>query len=303
MRAIITADWHLREDKPRCRTDEDWRGTQEAAMKGIADAANAAGVPVVIVGDLFHRPTVPSWIISAFLRFAFSVKSGVYVLAGNHDLLYHSIENLNASSFGVLAALYGSGVVRHPSELGYAAHFGGVHETGPEGDPSVYFLHRLIFPSAGSIPPNVKAQTASELVEEVLKDFPGVRWIFTGDYHQKFIWEEPNPAGRGIIHVVNPGSLLRQAADQKEYAPGAYLVDTEAETVEEITLKADSFADLVTDEYLRTEEEREDRIASFVESVRSSGTVSLDFLANVENRLGTVEDPAVKNMILSLIGG
>ena len=39
MNVIITADWHLRKDKPRCRLDEDWFGTQKKVIQFIFDKA------------------------------------------------------------------------------------------------------------------------------------------------------------------------------------------------------------------------------------------------------------------------
>ena len=35
MKLIVTADWHLRATRPRCRTDENWIETQRNALVQI----------------------------------------------------------------------------------------------------------------------------------------------------------------------------------------------------------------------------------------------------------------------------
>ena len=90
MRFIACADLHLRQDKPRCRQDEDWLGFQESRLNIIAEYANENDCPIFIAGDLFNKPIVSEEIINMFIDFCKKVNNGVYAIAGNHDLLYHS---------------------------------------------------------------------------------------------------------------------------------------------------------------------------------------------------------------------
>ena len=39
MRFILTADWHIRATKPRCRKDENWMETQRNALNQIFEIA------------------------------------------------------------------------------------------------------------------------------------------------------------------------------------------------------------------------------------------------------------------------
>ena len=112
MKMLITADWHLRADRPRCRTDEDWMQTQENTLRQIADYANEYGVPVVIIGDLVNTPQVTDRVKSMFLKFCNQIQERVYLLAGNHDLPYHSWENRESSTFGILDELMERGGVQ-----------------------------------------------------------------------------------------------------------------------------------------------------------------------------------------------
>ena len=40
MRAIITADWHIRATRPRCRIDDDWILTQKRALNQVFEIAD-----------------------------------------------------------------------------------------------------------------------------------------------------------------------------------------------------------------------------------------------------------------------
>ena len=288
MKALITADWHLRADRPRCRTDEDWIRTQGEILAAIVEAANTRGCPVCAIGDLFHSPQVPSRILGLALSVVFSVHYGLYVIAGQHDLPYHNWDNVGTASFGILRILQDAEHVHHLHDLGRAAHFG-QEIAGPEN--GIVFVHQLTFPDVKDMPPNVDAMTAAETLDA----HPGARWIFTGDYHRAFHYEHN---GR---HVVNPGCITRQAADFKDYQPRVCYVDTEVGTVEWIDLP--DVSPVVVDEYLRDEQAREDRITAFVESVRNSGTMSLDFLGNLNAAIQANPDlePGVVRTIHNLI--
>jgi exonuclease SbcD len=288
MKLLITGDLHLRADKPRCRLDEDWEITQTSALREIVKYANANDTDLCIVGDVFHTPVVPPWVTIMFLRYILKVKKHVYIMAGNHDLPYHSWKNVNNSTFGIIWSILSVGKIRAMSDLGTAANFGEDLEIGDGGNPNLLFLHTLVFPSAKDMPPNTDAKTAPELLAE----YPGYEWIFTGDYHQGFHYEKN---GR---HVVNPGCILRQAADLKDYQPGVLFVDTDEAICERLIIH--DTEEMVTDVYLKSDKERKDRIEAFVESVRVSGPVSLDFKTNLQKGMKELE-PDVVDMIETLL--
>jgi len=268
MKSIITADLHLRPDRPRCRIDDDWLGFQEATIKFIVEEANKRNCLLSIIGDVFGKesPNVPNYITAMFLRYMLQVKKGVRLLAGNHDLPYHSWENVNSSSFGIVNSIIGD-KIKYFDDLGSWAHF---NEEPESPDQEIQFLHRLVFENLKSLPPNVKACTAQDLLNE----FPNAKWIFTGDMHKHFHYEKK---GR---HVINPGCIIRQASDFINYKPIIYYVDTEKNIVEEIELP-DVNIKLVDDSYIKIEEERENRVGAFVEGVKKSGKISLSFIDNI----------------------
>ena len=54
MKLIITADWHIRATRPRCRIDNDWLETQRKALRQVLEISDKKGAPIMVVGDLFH---------------------------------------------------------------------------------------------------------------------------------------------------------------------------------------------------------------------------------------------------------
>jgi len=269
---ICTADWHLRSDRPRCRLDEDWFAFQEGIVEWIVETANNYNCGIKIIGDIFDTPNVPANVIAMFLRQISKCKEGTQFIAGNHDLPYHSIDNLSNSAIGIVyeAAQHHSKIY-HGMTCGLWLDFGekekGLERTG------LVFTHRLVFENSKTIPPNVHAITAAELLEE----YPNAKWIFTGDNHHAFHYEKK---GR---HVVNSGCITRQASDFIEYQPIIYYVDTDENIVEAIPIP-DTGA-MVTDAYIQEANAREDRIGAFVEGVKKNGKISLSFTDNIEAAL------------------
>lgn len=296
MKLIVTADWHLRADRPRCRTDIDWIGHQEYVLTQIADIANGEGASVAIVGDIFDTPKVTQRIEVMFLDFCDKVRNNVYVIAGNHDLPYHSWKNVDNSSFGVI---WKSGKVKHLNEIGIASHFG-EEETGANTD--ILFKHILTFPDKESMPPNVNAISAEELAIE----YSECNFIFIGDYHSYFFKKFTfNLFDNKVfeVHVINSGCITRQAADYKLYIPRIVLYEHGIATDKVITYELDDGGNnVITDEYLREAENREDRISAFVDAIKIKGEISLDFKKNIDLELRSVDfDKSLRDIILEFM--
>ncbi len=276
MKGVITADWHLRATMPRCRTDKDWYNTQEKALNQILDFANEKKCPIFVVGDIFHTVGDTSfYCVSMVQKIAKKCREGLYILAGNHDLPYHSTENINRSAVGVL--LRSKGILKikdYFQSIEYEDVSAGNFDEETE-NCKIIFKHILCFPDMKSLPPNVDALTAKDLLEQYDK----AEWIFTGDYHKNFHYEKNNR------HVINPGCLLRQAVDFKDYQPGFYFVDTDKNIVEFNPIIDKE--DFIDDTYILREKEKEERIEAFANKVGEIETVSLDYIENVNKAIKT----------------
>ena len=297
MKLILSADLHLRAQKPRCRlgTDEEWIETQMAALRFIRETAKDRGAVdgVWVIGDLFHTPAVPLHFLNRVLEWVLEDPLPLFILAGNHDLPYHRAALAGRSGYGSLVALAGMDepfvrLLKNETR-GVSGADAGEEPSNPEAE--ILCLHRLVVDD-----PSLRKLLGAVHPQDVLDEYPKARWIFTGDYHQWVDWEEEGTGRR----LVNPGCLLRQAADLKDYQPSIAFVDTEVGTVERILVP--DAAELVTDEYLRREEERSSRIGAFVESIQRAGRVSLSFLENLDEALRGIPDPALQAVVEELKG-
>jgi predicted phosphodiesterase len=256
LKIILTADWHLRKNRPRCRLDEDWVATQKDKLMQIKDLARKHNAVIWNAGDTFHTPIVPPVIEQFMLMF-----TDVRVLTGNHDLEHHADGNLEKSSLGV--------VLHFPNVSKLETERPIILDNGEK----ILCLHTLVFPDKAS-QPQLGENTPGVTAEELLDLHPGYDWILTGDYHRNFHYEV---AGR---HVINPGCLTRQAADFVDYHPGVYVIDFNTHDVEFVYLKINK--NVLTESYLKKEAERENRMDAFIETVRKKKGVSVDFLSNLK---------------------
>lgn len=279
MKFIFTADWHIRPDKPVCRRDEDWLKAQESHIDFVMSQVDFYECALVIGGDIFHKPQIPdslkNMLISKF------TDHRVYAIAGNHCLPYHSWDNVDDSSYGVLL---NSGIIRR-IDFGSYADFG--RPVIQNDSEPILFIHEPIFASAKDCPPGMKAKTA----DQVLDEYPDAKWILCGDIHKGF---HVKRQGR---HLIMAGCLNRQASDFLDYEPVIWLIDTDVNTAEKILVPDD--VTMVTDEHIQAKNDKEDRIAAFVTLIRESKTISLDFAENVRRTI--LETPGIEEDTILMI--
>ena len=263
---IITADWHLRLDKPRCRLDADWMGAQQAAVRFVVDLSNEKQLPIYLVGDLFHVAKPDDLVVNMLIDELSRAKFGFWVLGGNHDFLWHSEKYAKNSAIWPFLA-------------------GHIVNTRPiASSEEVVFTHQLVFASEKDRP----FEGIGILAKDLLKKYPKAEWVFTGDNHRSFIYVSPEDHPNQM--VINPGCLLRQTADLKDYQPVIVKVDKNG--VEYIHVPDSE--NLVTDEYLVEAEERTDRIAAFIERLGKSETSSLSFLDNLRDKMRKTDAKVVQ---------
>jgi hypothetical protein len=309
MKLCASADLHLREDMPFCRNDEDWMEVQRKAVRFVVDYANEHGANIAISGDLLHRSYVHPSVISMFLQEIgrYDVPDGkVGILAGQHDLLHHNLNNMDKVSFCNLwtLALQKRTPLVDLAELGTRLHFGEIEKRqlehsddcalgiGGDCDCAAYseelvFLHQLVFESEGKMPPGKGKMYA----EQVANIFAESKYICLGDNHRHFLWI------RHHQRVINPGCLIRQSSDLIDYKAGFYFVDTDLGLVKFVEVP-DSGS--ISNEHILKEKERDNRLESFVAMIEQGQKVSLDFVENLKSRMEPL-DVSVREVIENLL--
>jgi hypothetical protein len=287
MTAIICSDIHARLNRPRCRIDggkligetkanEAWQESQRKDLEFISHQANIKEAQLIVVGDIFNKAHVPDPIVNDVIGEFSRVIKGTRILCGNHDLPGHNFKNIKESSIGILWKLTNIDDSRF-KKIGIAGCYANFNEKIKDSkkNPDILFIHQLVFETKSEMPPNVDAMTAKQLLDK----YPDKNWIFVGDMHRGFHYKS------GRRHVVNCGCINRQHADEIDYSPSIWFVDTEKEIVERIRMPDDS--ELVEDSYLKNEKERNERLSAFAEAIKTKkdGKFSLSFDKNIEKEL------------------
>ena len=299
MKYIITADWHLRSQRPRCRLDADWMETQRKALSQIIKYSGEYKADVIVIGDIFHSTNeTTNEVIAMVQDFAaglYGLSQRLFILAGNHDLPQHNLDNIHRSAFNILL---NSVNIFHVKEISQnfdvevsAPNFG-----AGDIDSPLMFKHTLCFPENYKVFPG--AEKAGARPSELFGQFKNAKTILTGDYHRAFDYN------KGKKWLLNPGCLIRQAADMIDYEPSVFFLELTDDGVydhHEVLSIPDSDS-LVTDEYLETEKERNGRIEAFIERIKDNEQVSFDFVENVHTMMKNNKiDAETKNIILELM--
>ncbi len=248
--AILTADWHIREDKPIGRVD-DFFQTLIGKMNFVKKLQKKFNCPVLNGGDLFHHWKPSPFLLSQTIKHLPKNFKTVY---GNHDLPQHNLELKNKSGVYVLDTALPNSDFEVLSETSWGQT--------PSVNGSLTIKGRKIlvwhkFTYVGEIPfPDCTDPKALALVHRY-KDFD---LILTGDNHQAFTDEVD-----GTL-LVNPGSLMRQSSAQIDFTPRVYLYYADDNTVEEVLIPLPPNA--VTREHLEKKQERDDRIDAFIEILK-----------------------------------
>ncbi len=252
--AILTSDWHIRDDQPICRTDNFFEAQKEK-IKFIKKLRKEHDCTILFAGDLFHKAKSSPFLESFAIR-KIPTLNGI---PGNHDLPSHQIAFVTNSSFGVMMAarkIMCSSDLPKLGEMDYRHAVGLIHTMVHKDEP---------------IHPDIVSTKAITL----LKQYPDLQLILTGDNHQSFVQEYE---GRLL---VNPGSLMRQTADQMDHKPRVYLWYSEDNTVEEVFIPIKK--DVVNREHIEVIEARDRKIEIFVNKIKEDYDISLSFEQNLEN--------------------
>lgn len=256
--AILTSDWHLREDTPTCRTDDFWN-TQWGKVSYIKELQSGYGCPVIHAGDLFDHWKPSPLLLSLTITL---LPKEFYTVFGQHDIPQHNLELgyksgvVTLENARVLTLLNGTHFGCEPVEL--------AHSSLPTNIMVWHHMTYVTKPFPGA---------TGGMAQSILRKYSQFDLIITGDNHCSFSVEH-----RGRL-LVNPGNLTRQEADQADYQPRVALWYAESNTIEWVNIPIDK--DVISREHIEQKEERDKRIDAFVNKLSGDWNVGYDFEHNL----------------------
>lgn len=260
--AILTGDWHLRDDAPICRTD-NFQEAQWKKVEFVSELQRKHQCVVHHAGDLFDYWKPSPALLSACIL---NLPDSFQTILGNHDIPQHNLDL--AWKCGVHTLAVAERVI-----LLNGYHWGQTLSPGDESHRMALW-HTMTW--KGKKPwPGIIDKPA----KEILKEYPQYDLILTGHNHKRFVEELD---GRLL---VNPGALTRQTADQEDHVPGVYLWYAEDNTIEEVILPHEK--GVISREHIARVEQRDARIDAFISRLNEDWETGVSFEDNLERFLSS----------------
>jgi DNA repair exonuclease SbcCD nuclease subunit len=270
--ALFTADWHLREDTPVCRTDPEFQTSQWNKVDFISKLQRQYKCPILHSGDLFNHWKPSPALLTKTMK---HLPDNFHTIYGNHDLPQHNLEladkcGINvlkeAGKLEVMDGTHWGQPIKHCTTI----FFNEKNEHIPQRNILVW--HTMTFQGKKPWPDCVDPKAS-----KLLRKYPEYDLIVTGHNHQTFVEEHD---GRLL---VNPGSLTRQEADKDTYEPCVFLYYAETNTVKKVLLPFDE--DVVSRDHLTKKEQRDHRLEAFVSKLKDDWETAISFEENVERMI------------------
>jgi len=258
---ILTADWHLREINPVCRTDNFW-DAQWKKIGFIRELQEKYGCAILHGGDFFDHWKPSPLLISNAIK---TCPKKLSICYGNHDLPQHNLDLAQKCGVNTLQ-------IAGKVEVLPGGHWGQPPHTMMLGERKILIWHIMTWDGKRLPWPGCTDLSAQEILEK----YPDYDLILTGHNHKAFVVEN-----NGRL-LVNPGSLTRQEADQENHLPSIYLWYSTSNSIVRIYLPIEKC--VISREHIERKQERDLRISAFVEKLNmQNGKISgLDFHKSLE---------------------
>lgn len=293
---LFSADLHLRDSQPKCRTD-DFLSAQWEKLKYILDLCNRHNAFWVDAGDFFHKAQPSLSLLEAVIFYLRVNKTSnmpvLATVAGNHDLPAHNMERLNESGLGILST---AGFVHilndvpfvvpmrlQPNVLLYGCSYGEEVPKAQETDMNhVLVYHGMVYERQKDVVPQNPGPTGFEMLDQN----PAFRVMLTGHNHTYFHCMDKHR------HLYNPGSMTRQTADQETAAPHVHLWNARTDNAEEARnqrIDLPYTLGVISREHIDAQQQKDEELNAFVEHLQNVEDVSLSFEDNVEKVMAEVK--------------
>ena len=268
---ILTADWHLREDTPICRTD-DFQSAQWEKVDFISELQEKHDCLVIHSGDLFNHWKPSPYLLTKTIE---HLPSNFYTIYGNHDLPQHNLQLIEKTGVHTLQTAMAVNTFKYIelTKAGFniiGLNWGQTPEQIPEEfKGGVLVWHTMTW--ANDLPyPGCPDPSSLK----ILKKYKEYKLIVTGHNHKSFVTYEDDRI------LVNPGSLTRQDADQTDHMPCVFLWYAEDNSVQRVSLPYND--DVITRQHIENKEVRDNRITAFISRLNNDWKASVSFEHNID---------------------
>lgn len=277
--AIITADIELRLHAPICRIDDYWKALTKK-IEWLNELQQKHDCPILDGGDLFDKKykVHPSHdLIGWAIR---NLPEPFYTVPGNHDLPGKSIDNYENSAMSVLEDAdvlkvpYPDSIDNNDLHFIYSFPWGveinqdSLIGKGPYGK-NIALIHAMVYKK--DLPfPGCEGYSA----QEVMDLLPSFDLIVCGHHHQTFTHQDGNRL------LVNPGSLMRNDADQIKHKPCVFLWYAEDNTVKPVYVPIEQ--GVISRDHIDSKNARELRMDAFIEKLGGQVIDGINFSRNLE---------------------
>lgn len=269
---LLTSDWHLRSDVPPSRND-DFLQVQNDTLEFISRVAYENNAIILLAGDIFHRSKQENMqsIINRLKKVFKDIH--IFYIAGNHDLKYHNLENIEDCNIGILEGFnnwYFEKIHNDPffGTMNFFNFGEQIQDCTENNLLNVCVLHQYCekWKLSGYIKNGIRARDLFTYNYNV---------FVTGDNHNSFEYEKNGKM------LFNPGCITRQNLNEKDYKPSIILFDVNKKTYEKIYLP-DNQKNVFKEKQVSKQIERNDRITSFVELLKNQKNITFDFANNLK---------------------
>lgn len=278
--ALLVADIHLSHNPPPARAAEsDWYAAMGRPLGQLSDLANRYDAPVICAGDVFEKWNSPPELVN----FAIKYLPKMFAIPGQHDLPYHSYDEIRKSAYWTLVeanAIIDIGHGKSCRRTGLSLRLNPAVELrgfpyGCEIKParkllkglfSIVIAHSYVWVQGHGYPgaPNERRLAGYE------DRLAGYDVAVFGDNHKGFL------ATAGGCNVINCGCLIPRKMDERGHKPAVGLLYDDG-------LVKFHFLDISEDKWAGTEPDEgiymmgDSELDEFLEGLGSLGGDSLDF--------------------------
>lgn len=265
---LCTSDWHFRKDTPICRTD-DFFETQIKTLKQIRDIALEHNAIIIHGGDIFHRARPRQAQILETYLFNIFKDCEIIFIPGNHDLKNNNEQTIETTSDGVISKFENWTLLQKPTIKDCLFYFAKIT------DFNFGMFHKYC--EKEKLPPFMNGIIAKDLLPTINNDYE-IDLIVCGDNHHHFSLKLNNQT------LINPGCITRQTANMKDYQPVVYLYNINTKETKTINL-LDNDVNVVSVKHLTKQNERDNRIDTYINSLDKNMYIELSFEDNIKDKI------------------